>query len=430
MIGGEANGRLARGKPSRSRAPFFDGRGEQGLSAKGVVRILNSMAAEPPYIAHLDADAFFVSCELAGRPDLRGRPVAVGGRERGIISSASYEARARGVYTPMPTTRALRVCPELVLLPHSSGVYGQLSGRMFELCESLTPMVERASIDEGYLDLRPCGWREAGRVEAELRALQQRIRDELGLPVSFGLAANKLVAQIASKPFGFVVVPPGEEVAFLAPLPLGKLPGVGEKTEARLAERGLRQVADLAGLTDAQLEAVWGSGWREARAMAAGRDDRVVQCESAEAKSYSQQETFARDIVDPSEAERVAKRMLDELLPLLRAGRQRARTLTVKVRYGDFSQESAGRSLPEASDMETAFYPLVPVLLRKAWSQTRPLRLLAVRLSGLSQADEQLDLFSTTAQERQRRLAAVMDKLNAAGAKVARGHQLGEPRGH
>ena len=152
-----------------------------------------------PLIVHLDADAFFVSCELALKPELRGTKCAVGGKERGIISSASYEARACGVYTPMPTMRALKVCPDLILLDHTSGLYGKVSHQMFDLCETLTPLVQRNSIDEGYLDLGPCGLKTAAEIEARIRALQARIWRELQVPVSFGIATNKLVAQIASK---------------------------------------------------------------------------------------------------------------------------------------------------------------------------------------------------------------------------------------
>ncbi len=167
-----------------------------------------------PTIVHLDADAFFVSCELALKPELRGTKCAVGGRERGIISSASYEARACGVYTPMPTQRALKVCPDLVMLPHTSGLYSKVSRQMFDLCETLTPIVQRNSIDEGYLDLGPCGVASAEELERRVRVLQRRIWDELQIPASFGLATNKLVSQIASKlrkPRGFVIVPPGTE---------------------------------------------------------------------------------------------------------------------------------------------------------------------------------------------------------------------------
>ncbi|MEY4488362.1 MAG: hypothetical protein RIQ79_870, partial [Verrucomicrobiota bacterium] len=250
-------------------------------------------------IVHLDADAFFVSCELALKPELRGTRCAVGGRERGIISSASYEARACGVYTPMPTARALRVCPDLILLPHTSGLYGATSRKMFELCETLTPLVQRNSIDEGYLDLGPCGYADDARLEAAVRGLQRLIWDELAIPVSMGIARNKLVAQIASKlrkPRGFVIVPAGTEAAFLAPLDLGKLPGIGTKTEAALKERGLARIGDLTARPDDELASIFGRDWRAQLATARGEDDRPVEVEHDDAKSYSQQETFAEDI--------------------------------------------------------------------------------------------------------------------------------------
>jgi DNA polymerase IV len=388
------------------------------------------MPAALASIVHLDADAFFVSCELARLPELRGRKVAVGGRERGIISSASYEARAAGVYTPMPTARALRVCPELILLEHTRGLYGATSQRMFDLCETLTPHVERASIDEGYLDLGPCGLADTTALVAAVRGLQQRIWTELQVPVSFGLARNKLVAQIASKlrkPRGFVVVPPGEEAAFLAPLPVGKLPGVGAKTETILRAQGLASVADVLAAPEHQLAALLGTGWREFRAAARGEDERPVETEADEAKSHSQQETFAEDIADFAAIAQVAKRMVDELLPTLRADGLRARTLTLKVRYPDFTQASAARSLPEASDLEGAFYSLLEPLLRQAWArQERPLRLVAVRFSALERGVGQLGLFATE-DEKRRRLASVVDKLNASPAtraRITRGHQL------
>jgi DNA polymerase-4 len=383
-----------------------------------------------PIIVHLDADAFFVSCELALKPELRGTKCAVGGRERGIISSASYEARACGVYTPMPTQRALKVCPDLILLPHTSGLYGKKSHEMFDLCETLTPLVQRNSVDEGYLDLGPCGFKTAAEIETRIRALQRRLWDELQLPVSFGIATNKLVSQIASKlrkPRGFVVVPPGTEEEFLAPLPLGKLPGIGAKTEAALAERhGLKFVRDVTAKNESQLQAIFGSGWREMLATARGEDERPVETEHDDAKSYSQQETFGKDIADFSEIERVAKRMVDELLPKIRADRKRVRTMTVKIRYPDFTQESHGRSLESATDLEAPFYPLVAPLLKAAWKKRRPLRLVSVRFSSVEDGAAQLEMFAQT-DEKRRRLAGVLDKLNNRGhtSVVKHGHQLG-----
>jgi len=383
-----------------------------------------------PLIVHLDADAFFVSVEQALRPELRGRKVAVGGRERGIISSASYEARACGVYTPMPTSRAVQVCPDLILLSHTSGLYGEYSRRMFEICETLTPVVQRNSIDEGYLDLAPCGFSTVGEVESAVRQLQQSVWDRLQITVSFGIASNQLVSQIASKlrkPRGFVVVPPGDEESFLAPLPVGKLPGIGPKTESVLAAKhGIRLISDLTARPEEELHAIFGTGWREMLATARGIDSRPIEMGRDAAKSYSQQETFSHDIRDFAAIEQIAKRMIDELMPAVRADAKRVRTMTVKIRYPDFSQESRARSLEAASDLEAPFYPLVEPLLRAAWRKPRPLRLVSVRFSGVDDGAAQLEIFGQ-ADERRRRLAGVLDRLNdgKGSAVVRHGHQLG-----
>jgi DNA polymerase-4 len=389
-------------------------------------------ASALPTIVHLDADAFFVSCELALRPDLRGTKCAVGGRERGIISSASYEARACGVYTPMPTAQARRVCPDLILLPHTAGLYSRVSRQVFDLCETLTPIVQRNSIDEGYLDLGPCGYRTAEEIAARVRALQQRLWDELQVPASFGVAANKLVAAIASKarkPRGFTVVPPGTEREFLAPLKASVLPGIGKKSEVRLEAAGIRLVADLFTRSEAELKALFGGGWEEMLAMARGEDDRLVHVEHEDAKSYSTQQTFGRDIGEFAEIERIAKGMVDELMPAIRADGKRARTLTVKVRYPGMEDSSAGRSLAEATDLEAPFYPLIRPLLEAAWTRRRPLRLVSVRFSGIEGRGGQLEMFGQD-DERKRRLAEVVDKLNATSKTgvVRHGHQLDSGR--
>jgi DNA polymerase-4 len=381
-----------------------------------------------PTIVHLDADAFFVSCELASRPELRGTRCAVGGRERGIISSASYEARAAGVYTPMPTQRALRVCPDLILLKHTAGLYSRVSRQMFDLCETVTPLIQRNSVDEGYLDLGPCGLPHVAAIEGRMRDLQKRIWDGLQIPVSIGIATNRLVSQIASKlrkPRGFVTVPPGEEAAFLAPLTIGKLPGVGIKTEPALNARGLKTMGDILRRNESELQAIFGRGWREMAAMARGEDDRPVETGAEDAKSYSQQETFFEDIGDFPAIERVAKRMIDELLAKIRADAKRVRTMTLKVRYPDFTQESHAHSLETASDLEAPFYPLVAPLLRAAWRQRRPLRLVSVRFSNVEDGAEQLEMFAQ-ADEKRRQLARVLDRLNQGGRQsvVQHGHQL------
>jgi len=381
-----------------------------------------------PTIVHLDADAFFVSCELALRPDLRGTKCAVGGRERGIISSASYEARACGVYTPMPTKTALKVCPDLILLPHTSGIYSQKSREMFALCESLTPVVQRNSIDEGYLDLSPCGFKTQQAIADRVRLLQVRIWDELLIPTSFGIAANKLVSAIASKarkPRGFTVVAPGTEAAFLAPLKISVIPGVGRKSEERLAAVGIHLVRDLFTRRESELKSLFGDSWPEMLRMARGEDDRLVHTDQEDAKSYSTQETFGADIGDFAVIERIAKRMIDELMPAIRADGKRVKTLTIKVRYPGMENSTAGRSLTDATDLEAPFYPLVKTLLRAAWTTRRPLRLVSVSFSGEEEKGAQLEMFAQ-GDEKQRRLAAVLDKLNQQGKKsvVRHGHQL------
>jgi DNA polymerase-4 len=381
-----------------------------------------------PTIVHLDADAFFVSCELSMKPELRGTKCAVGGRERGIISSASYEARACGVYTPMPTKLALKVCPDLILLPHTAGIYSKKSREMFDLCETLTPIVQRNSVDEGYLDIGPCGFKTLAEIERRVRALQQRIWDDLQIPTSFGIATNKLVSAIASKarkPRGFTVVPPGEEAAFLAPMKIGVIPGVGKKSEERLAAAGIRLVSDVLTRNERELKNLFGSGWEEMLRTARGEDDRPVHTDHEDAKSYSVQETFGEDISDFAEIERIAKRMIDELMPAIRGDGKRVKTMTVKVRYPGMENSTAGRSLTEATDLEAPFYPLVQPLLKAAWTQRRPLRLVSVRFSSVEEKGAQLEMFGQT-DEKKRRLAAVMDKLNAKGqtSVVRHGHQL------
>ncbi len=381
-----------------------------------------------PTIVHLDADAFFVSVEQAFDPSLRGKKVAVGGGERGIISSASYEARACGVYTPMPSSRAIQVCPDLILVRHTGGRYGDYSRKLFDLCETVTPLVERKSIDEGYLDVGPCGFRTLAEVEKAIRALQERIWTSLQITVSFGLAHNKLVSAIASKlrkPRGFVVVSPGGEAEFLAPLGIGKLPGVGPKTEESLKAKGIVLVGDILRRSDDQLQSIFGEGWRAMVAMARGEDDRPVETEHEDAKSYSQQETFGEDISDFATIERIAKGMIDDLMPGIRADGKRVRTLTVKVRYPNFEQASAGHSLTEGSDLETSFYGWVAPLLKAAWTKRKPLRLVSVRFSTVDERPQQLQMFGE-GEEKRERLARVVDQLRAkqGGSSVVRGAQI------
>ncbi|MDX2187272.1 MAG: DNA polymerase IV [Opitutaceae bacterium] len=389
-------------------------------------------------IVHLDADAFFVSVEQVRHPELRGKKVAVGGLHRGIISSASYEARACGVYTPMPTQSALRVCPDLIVVPHSSGVYGEVSRRLFTLCGNVTPYIEQVSIDEGYLDFTPCGFGSFAAAVDRAAQLQEEITRDLGITVSFGVASNLLVAGIASKlrkPRGFTVVVPGTEAEFLGPLGVGRLPGIGTKTEERLKLQGIDTVATLREAGEEELETLLGSGWRSVRASAFGEDDREVVTEHGEAKSHSQQETFARDVTRADQVVPLLKGMVDELVPELRSDHQRARCLTVRIRYSDFTYSSASHTIAEASDLEATFYPWLEPLLKRAWKRRLGIRLASVRFSDLEGAGAQLGLFAAE-EERRRRLAQVVDELRdkrgkgtvVRGSSLENGGRSGRPR--
>ena len=384
--------------------------------------------AELPLIVHLDADAFFVACEQAKDPTLLGKVCAVGGRERGIIASASYEARAKGVYTPMPTSKALKLCPDLIIIPVTPGLYSEISNKMFDLCETLTPYVERNSIDEGYLDLSICGFKTIQEVETAVKKLQVRIMTELCIPISMGIASNKLISQIASKlrkPKGFVVIACGTEAEFLYPLSVGKLPGIGTKTELYLKEQGVTIIKDLFHRSDSELESILGSHWRDVMSMARGEDTRRVETEEVQAKSYSEQETFSVDLKEFEAVERSIKRMLDSLMNKLRLEGRRARTLTLKIRYPDFSDTSHGQSLALATDLESEFYPLVKPLLKEVWKKKQALRLVSVRISGVDEGESQLEMFSQM-EDKRRKLAGVLDRLNAISKDgvVKKGHQL------
>lgn len=388
-------------------------------------------APRPRVIVHLDADAFFVSVEQVLHPELKGLKVAVGGLHRGIISSASYEARACGVYTPMPTARAVRVCPDLKVVPHTPGVYGQYSRRLFTLCENVTPLIEKVSVDEGYLDLTPCGFATFAEGVARARVLQETIHRELGITVSIGVASNRLVSAIASKwrkPRGFTVVEPGTEAEFLRPLSVGRLPGVGAKTEASLQKEGITSIDELLAAPSEILRRCLGSGWEGVLQAAQGLDDRELELERGEAKSHSQQETFGRDLKRVEDVLPVLKGMVDDLLPDIRAEGKRARTLTVKVRYPDLSYTSAGHTLPVASALEVDFYPWLEPLLRRAWSRREGIRLASVRFSELEEPAVQMDLFAQDAEKRQR-LAKVLDQLRGQEGPraVVRGWSLQRP---
>ncbi len=364
-------------------------------------------------IVHLDADAFFASVEQASDPKLRGKPIAVGGEKRGIIASASYEARRLGVFTPMPTALARRLCPKLIVLPGDFDKYELFSQLMFSYAYDFTPAVEIGSIDEGYLDLT--GSRQAPLEIAE--TIRQAIRQRLKLSISEGLASNKLVSQIASKlkkPSAFQYVPAGREALFLSPLANQWLPGVGPKLAGQLNASGLARIGQIAATPVELLGLVAGGLARQLFNFAHGIDERPVQPARQETKSYSEQETFAKDTTEEVFIEATLWRMADRLMAKVRENGKSIRTLTVKVRYNDMDEQQAGESLPEPTDLETEIYSTITQLLKKAWQRRVSLRLVSLKLSNVysGPARHWLALDSTTQRhEAEERLARAVDAL-------------------
>ncbi len=379
-------------------------------------------------IVHLDADAFFASVEQAADPRLRGKPLAVGGEKRGIIASASYEARKFGVYTPMPTSRARKLCPKLIILPGDFDKYEHFSRWMFSYAQDFTPDVEIASIDEGYFDLSAV--RKPPLDVAEI--IRTAIRQSLKISVSEGIASNKLVSQIASKlrkPAAFTHVLPGGEISFLHPLPNCWLPGIGPQTGHRLNAAGLASIRHVAATPVEMLQLLVGKMAGLLRSHANGIDDRPVMPMSAPAKSYSQQQTFDADITDEEYAEAVLRRMADELMAKVRTENKSIRTFTVKVRYNDMAEDQCGESLLEPTDLETDLYGRLHLLFRQAWKRRVSLRMVSLKFSNVYDGLCRLELaLQRPAQEHEarRRLADSVDALRRVHGPqvILRGHDL------
>ncbi len=371
--------------------------------------------APPPArtILHVDLDAFFCSVEELLDPTLKGAAFAVGhaADKRGVISTASYAARRFGVHSALPTAQALRLCPQLKLLPPRFKLYSEYSHRIMAFFEAETPAVEQVSIDEAFLDLTGDP-RPGSAVAARLQA---RIRDETGLPSSFGVASNKLVAKIATnlgKPHGLVVVPPGEEAAFLAPLPLEMLWGVGPKTRQRLAELGMQTIGDLAGWPDADLARRFGAQGADLARHARGLDDRPVEPEQ-EAKSISKETTFARDVRDRAVLRRTLLELSEQVAASLRERGLAARTVKIKLRWPPFETHTRQVTLPEPADLDSELFAAALSLFDQAWERGRPVRLIGVGVSALQAPARQLSLFEGAPHAREEKLAAAVDKIRA-----------------
>lgn len=385
----------------------------------------------PRIILHLDLDAFFVAVERLDNPALIGVPVLVGGRPdgRGVVSSASYEARKFGVHSAMPTAQALRLCPQAILVPGSRGRYGEMSRKVMALLGEYTPLLEPISIDEAFLDVSGA---EAhyGPPGQLARTIQDRVEAELGLSASLGVAANKLVAKIASdfrKPHGITVVSPGGEAAFLAPLPIRRLWGVGEVTGRELARLGVETIGDLAGFAPEDLRARFGTHgeglWRAAH----GIDESPVVVEH-EAKSLSREETFAQDTRDPELLRRELLRLSDAVASRLRRHKFVARTIAIKLRYSDFTTLTRQATLDDPTDSGPIIYAQALALLEAAWDRRRAVRLVGVSGAGLEQPARQLRLFEQE-DTRQAHLDAALDRIRAryGESAIQRASLLEEP---
>jgi len=369
-------------------------------------------------ILHLDLDAFFCAVEELRQPELRGKAFAVGGRpnERGVVSSCSYAARQCGVRSALPMSQALRLCPDLLVVPPNYTAYREMSERVMEILRQWTGLVEQLSIDEAFLDLS-----DLPQDGLELaHALQEQIHSRLNLPCSIGVATNKLLAKTANDvgkarhrgvtpPNAIEVVPPGEEAAYLAKLPAAALWGVGPKTAARLAEMGVRTVGDIAHMPEDLLLRHFGQNGRDMALHARGIDARPVVVEHA-ARSVSQEVTFDRDIASGSQLQQTLRDLSQGVARTLRQKGLCAGTVRLKLRWPDFTTLSRQVSIDQPTDQDGVIYEAVLGLFHSVWSEGRPVRLIGVGASRLGQHVHQLSLWDTPDQK-ERRLLDALDTL-------------------
>lgn len=348
-------------------------------------------------IVHLDLDAFFASVEVLENPLLAGKPVIVGGRpeERGVVASASYPARAFGVRSAMPMSRALALCPEAIVVPPRHRLYADYSRRVMELLHQVSPLIEPASIDEAYLDLTDqiTDWAQA---VDRAREVQQRVRDEIGLSSSLGVATNKLVAKIAAdqhKPGGLTVVRPGQEAAFLAPLPVQVLWGVGPVTARKLAELlQVSTVGDLAQIPEGALLSHFGRHGLVMARQAQGQDERPV-VPVHERKTLSQERTFRQDLAQAEILEQELQRLSHAVSQHLQSAGLASSTIALKLRYADFTTLTRQMTLSAPTNDALLIYQAALALFRQSWERGRPVRLLGVSGRRLSPVVGQLTLW-------------------------------------
>ena len=350
------------------------------------------------HIIHADLDAFYAAVEQLDNSQLRGRPVLVGGSPegRGVVATASYEAREYGTHSAMPMATALRLCPEGVVVSPRFPRYREVSQAIMSIFLELTPLVEPLSLDEAYLDITQVV--EEGAFSLTLALdLKQRIMADTGLAISIGVGTCKSVAKIASdleKPDGLVVVAPGDEATFLAPLPVSKLPGIGPKTAGRLKKEDIETIGQLARLPQVWFLRSFGKRGADLRAKARGEDQDLVHTER-EAKSVSSETTFSDDINDPVRLQQELAALAARVAAQLAAKNRRCHTVTVKLRLADFTTFTRQSTLPDYTGSEEAITAVARDLLTKELHSQRAFRLLGVGASNFEpegEAERQLEL--------------------------------------
>jgi DNA polymerase-4 len=338
-------------------------------------------------ILHVDMDAFYASVELRERPELLGTPVIVGGLgSRSVVLSATYEARAFGVHSAMPMMRARRVCPQATVIAPTPGAYAEASRGVMEIFRSITPLVEPLALDEAFLDVGGAR-RRLGTAREIGELIRARVADEQRLPCSVGVASTKFLAKLASgraKPDGLLVVARDDVVAFLHPLPVGALWGVGERTEEVLTRLGLRTIGDIAHTAPTTLARALGPAAGAAlAALAWGRDERPVVAHEPD-KSVGAEETFARDVDDPVVIRRELLRLSERTAARLRSAGHVGRTVSLKVRFADFTTITRAKTLGEPTDVARVVYDTARGLYDALHLERARIRLVGVRVEGLT----------------------------------------------
>ena len=386
----------------------------------------------PRTILHIDLDAFYCAVEEIHNPELRGKAFAVGGRpeERGVVASCSYAARRMGVRSAMPMGKALRLSPGLIIVPSRHSLYSEVSRQVMQRFHDLTTLVEQISIDEAFLDISDV----RDSPENTAHKLQARIRDELQLPCSIGIASNKMVAKIATEvgkslalretseavlgikargeakpPNALTIVPFGEEAAFLAPLPADMLWGVGPKTSARLTELGIYTIGDLAKWPEGELIRMFGENGRDLARHSKGIDDRPITTEH-ETKSISQEITYSKDVREDAVLHKTLHEMSAEVGKQLRRNNLAGRTIKLKLRWPDFTTLTRQATLNSPTDQDDEIERVALELLKAVRKPYQAVRLIGVGVTGLGQPIRQLGLWDVES-EKERKLQDVVDDL-------------------